>query len=253
MAAAGRRSEHHRAGSRPFLFRELPRNASHDRRCALQPQRRRAGRGVSSRDGQDAVGAGAVRRPGSGRVSRHQRARRCALGRRQRPTPVRRPRRISDRAGCRDRKAGARVRGGRAHRPEAWSWPTSHRLCVDRRPAGLPRRRHRRRRHWRLHVGSSDTAAGRARGGAGLRRPHRKAAMEVQPHSATGRGRQRNMGGRLLVVQRRRQPLVADLRGRRGAAGVPADDVADQRHVRRTPARQQPVRQHARMRPVRDG
>ena len=110
VAAAGGRPEHHRAGSRPFLFRELPRNASDDRRCAVQPQRRRAGRGVSSRDGQDAVGAGAVRRRGAGRVSRHQRARRCALGGRQRPTALRGPRRISDRARCRDRKAGARVR-----------------------------------------------------------------------------------------------------------------------------------------------
>ena len=80
-----------------------------------------------------------------------------------------------------------------------------------------------------------------------------KPRWKFNPDPATGRGRQRNMGGRLLVVQRRRQPLVAHQRGRRGGAGVPADDVADQRHVWRTPARQQSVRQHARVRPVRDG
>ena len=88
--------------------------------------------------------------------SRQQRARRCVLGGRQRPAPVRRPRRVPDRARCRDRASRCPAFGeGGPGQPAAGSRPTRHRLCVDRRRPGLPRRRHRRRRHWRLDVGSS--------------------------------------------------------------------------------------------------
>ena len=72
--------------------------------------------------------------------------------------------------------------------------------------------------------------------------------MDVQSDSASGRSRQRDLGERLLGVQRRRQPVVAHQRRRRAGARLPAADVADQRHVRRAPARRQRLRQHARVR-----
>ena len=130
--------------------------------------------------------------------------------------------------------------------------PRASQYAVERCGSGLSRRRHRRRGHRGLDVGSADAQGRRARRGPGVRRAHRKAAMAVQSDSPPWRSRQRDLGERLLVLQRRRQSLVAHQRRRGAGARLPADDLADQRHVRRAPARRQRLRQHARVRPVRD-
>ena len=130
-AAGGARSE--ASGAEQF-----PRHAAHDRPGAVQPERRRARGGVSSGNGEDDLGAGAAGR--SGRTARRQHARPRLLARAGRRAAVRRSRREPHGPQRPDRTS---VRGFRARRlgqPAAGPGTVS----MDRRSAGLPRRRHRR-------------------------------------------------------------------------------------------------------------
>ena len=188
-------------------------------------------------------------RPGT---SRRQHARRGLLDRRHRTASVRHPRRVPDRARPAHRHAADDVRREGPGQSATGSRSARDPVRVDRRRPGLPRRRHRRCRDRRLDVGSADAQGGGAGNGAGVRRAHRQAAVDVQPDSASGRSRQRDLGERLVVVQRRGESVVADQRRRRAGAGLPAADGADQRHVRRPSARRQRLCQHARLRQVPD-
>ena len=95
-----------------------------------------------------------------------------------------------------------------------------------------------------------DSLAARHR--AGDRRPDGTRALDVQSNPAAWRGRQRDMGRGFVVVQRRRQRVVADQLRRATRPRVSADWRADQRHVRRPPAGRQPVFQQSRLRALRD-
>ena len=79
-----------------------------------------------------------------------------------------------------------------------------------------------------------------------------QAALDVSRHPAGGRSRQRDVGKRLVGVLGQRESLVADQRRRRTGARVLPADQPDQRHVRRSSARQQSVQRHAGVREVRD-
>ena len=116
-----------------LLFGQLPGDAADDWRCALQPERHRARRGVSSRNGQDALGPGPVSRRRGARPSWRQLARRRLLGGRRRTASLRRPRRIPDRARSGNGQAVDGVRRGRPGQPAVRPWSARH--AATRGPA----------------------------------------------------------------------------------------------------------------------
>ncbi len=94
--------------------------------------------------------------------------------------------------------------------------------------------------------------AGRARAGAGRRRPrvgcpHGQAGVDVPLGAAPGRALSRDLGRRQLEESDRRQRLGPDDRGRRARHRVHAVRRAGQRSLRRRSARRQPL-QHERRR-----
>ena len=191
-AAGGARSEASGA-------EQLPRHAAHDRPRALQPERRRARGGVSSGHGEDALGAGAAGR--SGRTAWRQHARSGLLARARRRTAVRRAWREPHGAQRQDR---ASVRGFRARRlDQPPAGPGT--LSMDRRSAGVPRRRHRRVVDERLAAPQGSDARRRA----GVRRADRQAAVDVPRDSTSRRIWRRHLERRLVAVHRARQPVVA--------------------------------------------
>ena len=134
-----------------------------------------------------------------------------------------------------DPKTGKLIRTLRHERPggpASRHGPAAEEFLIRQRSANLQRRRPHRRGHDRRAV-----EQGRAtREGAGLRRSDGSATVAVQSDSPSRRSRQRHLGERLVVVQRRGQHLVVHVQRRTTRAGLPADRCTDQRHVRRPPA-----------------
>ena len=87
-----------------------------------------------------------------------------------------------------------------------------------------------------------------ARRCARVRRPHRQNPLAVPRHPASRGVRRRNVGRRLVEVQRTGAGLVAIQRGRGARLRLHAGHLADERHVRWTPAGPQPVRAKPRVR-----
>jgi hypothetical protein len=71
------------------------------------------------------------------------------------------------------------------------------------------------------------------------------------PNPAARANRQRDLGRGLVVIQRRRQRVVADQFGRAARSRVSTDWRTDQRHVRRSPPGGQPVLEQPGVRPLR--
>ena len=78
-----------------------------------------------------------------------------------------------------------------------------------------------------------------------LRRPHRRAALDLPHHSRTRRGRRTTRGRRRRGRQRRRQQLGRHGARRSARHRVRADRIGGGRLLRRRPHRRQPVRQLA--------
>ena len=163
------------------------------------------------------------------------------------------PRRVPDRARPAHGQTGSRrsaskgrvnLRPGLGPRATQYAWTGAPQVCRDVVivGVGLGGSMSDRPMHKEAPPGSR----------AGVRRAHRQAAMDVQSDSASRRGRQRDLGERFVVVQRRRESVVAHQRRRGAGAGLSAADGSDQRHVRRASARRQRVRQHAGVRQVPD-
>ena len=114
-------------------------------------------------------------------------------------------------------------------------------LQVERR-AGRCRRR-RRRRLVDARAGLRRLQGRTPRLRARVRRAHRQGALVVEPRAARRRSRDVDVAGRSVAVHGRRQRLVDVQRRRRARPGLRADVGCHERHVRRPPARQQPLRQ----------
>ena len=234
------------------LIEQLPRDAADDRRRPLQPERRRAGRGVSSGTGKTLW----VQEPFSdepGQGLRGDSARGLAYwshGSDRRLFVVRGEYLIAldPRTGKPAADFGEQGRvnlqPGLGPRAIEYAWTGAPQVCRDVVivGVGLGGSMLRSPMHKEAPPGSR----------AGVRRAHRQAALDVQPDPPPGRSRQRDVGERLLGVHRQREPVVADQRRRRAGACLSAADGADQRHVRRASARRQRVRQHAGVRQVPD-
>ena len=102
-------------------------------------------------------------------------------------------------------------------------------LAADRLQ-GSDHRRQRRRRSPHLQERS-------ARRRARIQRADRKAGVEVQHHSAARRVRQQHLGRRLVAVHRPHQRLGADEPRRSARPALHAGQHAEQRLLRRPPAR----------------
>ena len=79
-----------------------------------------------------------------------------------------------------------------------------------------------------------------------------KTAVGVQHHPATGRVRQRHVGKRVVGAERQHRRVVADHRRRGSGPGLPAGRRSHLGLLRRSPARQQPVRRQHRLRRPQD-
>ena len=103
----------------------------------------------------------------------------------------------------RDREADARIRPGRGHRPEAGLRPRHDRTLLhhDESGGGVPGPDHRGRRR---RGGSLPGGAGPH---PGIRRRHRKAALDLPHHPPPGPVRQRHLGRRLVEDHGRHQQL----------------------------------------------
>ena len=148
------------------------------------------------------------------------------------------PQPVPLRAGRPHRKAGRGVRNRRPRRSHGRHGRRA-RLHLERDAARRPRR----------------GGAGVVDGRAGLGRPHdrrvgrclrlrradRAAAVDVPSDPTRGGARHRDLGERVVALHGRRKRLGADERRRRAGLRLPADQQRHQRHVRRPPARREPV------------
>ena len=105
-----------------------------------------------------------------------------------------------------DRQAHSLLRRQRPRRPAAGHGAAGDRLRVDQLSAGVQRRGHHRRFDDRFAAKQGRTA----RASAGVRRAKRQAALGVQSDSAARRSGQRDLGKRLMGVQRRGERLDVD-------------------------------------------
>ena len=87
---------------------------------------------------------------------------------------------------------------------------------------------------------------------ARLRRPDRRAALDLPHHPAAGGVRERHVGGRLLGIHRQHRRLDPDDRRHRAGHRLPAGRDSHQRLLRRAPAGRQPVRREPRRGRCRD-
>ena len=106
----------------------------------------------------------------------------------------------------------------------------------------------RRRRRRRTRLVNARAGLGRLQGRparlrARVRRADRRGTLELQPGAARGRSGDSHVARRGVALQRRRQRLVDVQRRRRARPRLRADVGCHERHVRRSSARQQPVRQ----------
>ena len=176
--------------------------------------------------------------------------RRGLLDRRQgrRPHHLRHHRLPDDRAQRQDRPAGPDLRRQGRRRPEG---RRGHRQGQADRPREgrdrPPRRAARGQRHGHRPV--VDVRGPRLRlrdqrqgPGSRLRRQDRQADLALQHDSLPRREGQRDLGERLLGVDRQRRRVDAHDRRPRGRPRLPAGGDADHRRVRRQPSRRQPVR-----------
>ena len=128
-----------------------------------------------------------------------------------------------------------RLRRRRHRRPEAAQRPGPRphhgRAGLERRPGGGRRHRHRRRREppGRLTAEPPQRQGLRAR----LRRPDRRAPLDLPHHPAAGGVRPRDMAGRILGVHRQHRRLDPDDGRRRARHRVPAGRDPDRRLLRR--------------------
>ena len=118
---------------RPLLFEQLPRDTADGGRRSLQPERHRAGRGVSSRHGQDALGAGTVSRRARSKGFAATARAAWPTGPTGRTASLRHPRRVPDRARSAHRHAADDVRRERPGQPAAGPRSARDPLCLDRR------------------------------------------------------------------------------------------------------------------------
>ena len=197
---------------------------------------------------------GARRRARGGVAAPAVGPRRGVLDRRPgRAHPLRHHRLPPRRARREDRRAHPLVRQGRHRRSEGRRGVRQG--AADRSRGG----RDRAARDAGGHQGRRrDDRRGDARGrhaedaqqhqgpGARLRRAHRPAAVDVQHDSAPRRVRQRHVAERFVGGERQRRRLEPDRRRRGARARVPAGRDAELRFLRRTSARQQPVRREPR-------
>ena len=102
-------------------------------------------------------------------------------------------------------------------------------------------RRGARRGHLRRRGGAADPQQ-RQGARAGVRRPHRRAALDVPHRAPPRRVRRRHLARRLLGQQRQQRRLDADLGRPRAGPRLPAGRDADRRLLRRAPPRRQPLR-----------
>ena len=223
----------------------VPEHAADDRgralrEHALQPRRRARG---GHRQGAVGLRSEVVRgRPAGQRPGLHpSRRRRVARPRRpahlpEHPPPADLPRR-------QDRPAGDLVRHGRRDRSRRGAALADRaQALLEHLAAGrLSRPGHPRQRH-RRSADVQERPAGRH---PRLRRPHRQAGVELPHHPAAGRVRPRNLAGRGLEVHRPHQRLAALHPRRRARPGLPAGEHAEQRLLRRPPARPEPLRRDA--------
>ena len=145
---------------------------------------------------------------------------------------------------CEDRLAGSRLRGRRHRRPETEQRPGPR---PDHERAGLERRSRRGRRHRhrgrREPLGKNPAQPPQRQGlRAGLRRPDRRAPLDLPHHPAAGGVRSRDVGGRFLGVHRQHRRLDPDDGRRRARHRIPPGRDPDRRLLRRPPARRQPLR-----------
>ena len=247
---------HHQPRAVPRL--QLPGHAADGRRRALRhrrqpPQRRGPGRGHR----RAAVGVPARRgAAGDQRHPPHVGPRRRLLDRRRgrrahlpgdHRLPARRARRP-------DGAAGAGVRRGRHRRPEARQRPVhrppDRRDRVEQCPRSRPRRGHRG------GVAPLRRVAAEPRERQGLhprlRRPHRRAPVDLPHHPAARPVRARDVAERLRRLHREHRHLDQPDRRRGARHRLPPHRDPHRRLLRRPPARRQPVRREPRRRRPRD-
>ena len=240
---------------RPRPRVRLPVDPADGRRGALHHGRHAArGRRPRRGDGRAALGAPSQRgRAGRRGAAAAVRARPDVLGRRgRRGDFLRHPRLPPHRA---ERPYGpprAGLRRERPGRPEAGPRPGARPRHRRDRAARGPGRRRRGRRHRRRpprgrrarHEGEADRARPR------LRRPDRRAAVDLPHHSRRRRVRQRHVAGRLVALYRQHRGVGPDDHRPRAGLRLPAGGDAHRRPLRGAPARRQPVlEQHRRPRP----
>ena len=221
-------------------------DAADDRRRALQPERHRAGRSVPSR--------APARRSGSRSRLPTSRGRACAATARaaSRTGPTASDRRLFVVRGeyliALDPRTGKPIPDVRRQGPRRTCGRASARApayIVDRRAAGLPRRRHRRRRHRRRDAdrpmqGGSRRATCRRSTCAPASRAGR--FTSIPRPGEVGNDTWENDSWAYSGKANLWSLISAD--EELGLAYLPLTS-SDQRHVRRASARQQPVRQHA--------
>ncbi len=145
----------------------------------------------------------------------------------------------------RDRLPHPRLRRGRRGRPLRRHLRRARPPRGGERPDRPQLARHGRRRRDR---GRGGPARHRPRAGvpgrvrARLRRAHRRAALDLPHHSPARRVRQRDVGERLVALQREHRGVGPDVRRPGAGLRVPARRDPHQRPLRRPPARRQPVR-----------
>ncbi len=235
LAAPGTGRHRHGTGATDARGRHVPQHTAHDRRRALRFEWRRLRRSVRAGHRQDAMGR-APARGGRERLWRRFDARYRLLGRwRRRPHPGS-TQRVPARARSEDRPADPELR---------YEWPRlplrrhgrRHALYVDRR--AVRDRRRRRPRH--VAARRFREQRGYAQRRARLRRAHGQTALDVPRHSAGRRIRRRDVGSRFVAVLGACARVVAVFRRPGARARVHAHHCADERHVRRAPARRQLV------------
>ena len=141
----------------------------------------------------------------------------------------------ADPARCEDRRAGRDVRQQRRRRSQRRprlgdQQEALHQHLAAHRLQGPDHRRQRRRRSADLQ----ERSAGRR---ARVPRADRKAGLEVQHHPAARRVRQQHLGRRIVAVHRPHQRVGADEPRRAARPALHAGQHAEQRLLRRPPAR----------------
>ena len=212
------------------------------RRHAVQPRRRaergdrRADLGLRSQElsGRPAAQRHRLRASRGRRVAR----RRPAPHLPQHPVPADLPRRGH-------RTTGRFVRRQRHRRSEPGArlghqQAPLHEYLAAGRLQGPRHPRQRRRRSAHL---PSRSARRRAR----VRRAHGAPGLDVPHDPAAGRVGQRHLGKRVLALHRPHERLGADDARRGARPAVPAGEHAEQRLLRRQPARREPLRRVARV------